>query len=1032
MTTPLSSVSGVVSGIDWQSLVDKIIQADGAPQTALKNEVTAAGSRVSSWQSYGTLLQALQSAESGLRDGSAFTATTASVTSPGYTGPADVSVTTSPGAVPGSYQVDVVGVAQAEKVSGGVYASASTALGLSGEFFVNGAKITVAATDTLSDIRDKINAANSGSAATKVTATVLTTSATDNRLELASDVTGATGVDLKDGASALLVQLGLLDGTTTIKRQTSSGAAGDRFASAGTAVKTLLGLTDGGGPETVTIGGQALTIDLSTQSLNDIAAGINSLSGVTASVKSETVSGTTRYYLDVRGTTSFTDSGGTLELLGLVEGGRSGVAQQVQGDALTAGGVTTPATASTLLADLWTGGTAANVHAGDTLAVSGTRGDGTAVSLTYTVGGGDTVQTLLDRLNSTTDGFRTGQRPATALIDAQGRLTVTDGTSGDSRLAVSIVAHNEGGGHLDLGAFTADVVGRQRTLVAGADATFQVDGVTMQRSSNVVTDAIPDVTLTLQGAQSHASWSVSIARDSKPAVSALNALVTAYNNIASFVNTQNTAPASGQAASPLYGDSSLKAMRSSLAQALIQVVPGASSDYASATSVGLSLDQNGQLSLDAGKFQTAFTADYSSIEQLFVPQKSATDPQVNFTALGPSTVGGTYDVVITNPATPASVTGSGFSGTYADDGTSDTMVVTDKATGWSAQLSLSNGMTAAQIVGALNTAFAASAAQKLSSTATLYADPSGTVPATAATRWGDLRGAGGAALGVAAGDTISYAGTRGDGTPVAATYTIGDPASATIGDLVSQMQQDLGTGVTVSIVAGQLVVEASQTGGSNLALTVTANNQGGGSLSFGSMARVTQGRNALPITASQSGSQLVLTGGGLGSAAGFSVSFLPGGADGTAQLGIAARSYTGQDVAGTIGGYGATGSGQQLTGSDGTPVAGLVVAYAGNTARAAGQVTLSVGLAELLGRMVDAWLDPTKGLLATTETALNQRITDLNAGVSSWDTRLAAERTRLVQQYSTMEATIAKLQTQSAALSQQFSSAAVVSKGVLG
>jgi flagellar hook-associated protein 2 len=1013
--------------------VDKIVQADSAPQTVLKNEATAAGSEVSAWQSYGTLLQALQTAEAGLRDGSAFGATSASVSSPGYTGPADLSVATSTGATPGSYQVAVVGVAQAEKVSGGANASASTALGLSGEFFVNGAKITVAATDTLSDIRDKINAANSGSSATKVTASVLTTNATDNRLELASDVTGAAGVDLKDGASAVLVQLGLLDGTTTIKRQTSAGAAGDRFTSAETAVKTLLGLTDGGGPQTVTIGGQQLIIDLSTQSLNDIAASINTtLSGVTASVKSETVSGTSRYYLDVRGTTSFSDAGGTLELLGLVEGGRAGVAQQVQGDALTAGDASTPATASTLLANLWTGGAAANVHTGDTLTVAGTRGDGTAVSLTYTVGSGDTVQTLLDRLNSATDGFGAGQRPTLASIDASGRLTVTDGTSGDSRLAVSIVAHNEGGGHLDLGSFTTDVVGRQRNLATGADATFTVDGVTMQRSINVVTDAIPDVTLTLQGAQSHATWTVNIARSSAPAVSALNALVTAYNNITSFVDTQNAAPASGQTAPPLYGDSTLKAMRSSLAQALVQVVPGASSDYASATSVGLSLDKSGQLSLDAGAFQKAFTDDYTAIERLFVPQKSATDPQVSFTALGSSTAGGTYDVVITGPAAPASVTGSGFSGTYADDGTADTLVVTDKATGWAARVSLSNGATTAQIVDALNAAFTASAAQELTGSTTLYGDPSGSIPATAATRWADLTGAGGTPLGVAAGDSVSYTGTRDDGTAVSGTYTVGDLGSATVGDLVSQMQRDLGTGVTLSIVGGRLTAEDTQSGASSLALTVVANNQGGGTLSFGSMAQTTQGRGAMPVTASASGTQLVLTGAGFGSAAGFSVSFLPGGADGTAQLGIAAGKYAGQDVAGTIGGYAATGAGQQLTGSDGTPVAGLVVTYAGSSARAAGQVTLSVGLGELLGRMVDGWLDPTSGTLATAETALNQRIDDLNSGVSSWNTRLAAERTRLVQEYSAMEATIAKLQAQSAALSQQFSLTQVSSKGVIG
>ena len=1042
MTTPISSFSGAISGIDWQSLVDKIIQADAAPQTVLKNEVTSDNAVVSAWQSYGQLLQALQTAIGGLRDGTAFTATTASVASPGYAGPAEVAATTSVDATPADYQVQVTGLAQAEKLSGGTYASASKALGLSGEFFVNGARISVAATDTLSDIRDKINAADTGTSATKVTASVLSAGAADNRLVLTSDVTGSAGIDLKEGASALLARLGFLDGTTTVKRQTSSGAAGDRFTSADAPVKTLLGLTDGGGPQTVTVGGQTVTIDLSTQSLNDVAASLDALSGVSATVQQDTSDGTTRYYLDVRGTTSFADSGHALELLGLVSGGQSAVAQQVQSDALTGGDAATPATATTALADLWNGGAAAGVQPGDTLTVTGTRGDGTAVNLTYTVQAGDTVQTLLDRISNATNGFGAGLRPAAAAIDAQGRITLTDGTAGDSRLALSIVAHNEGGGRLDLGSFTTDVVGRQRTLVAGADAAFAIDGVSMTRSTNTVADAIAGVTLTLQGAQSGRTWDVDISRDEQSASNALDSFAQAYDNMLSFVSAQGTpaASGSGQSNPPLYGDSTLSGMRSMLSQALIQIVPGAQGNYTTASSVGLSLDKNGQLSLDAAKFKTAFTDDYAAIQQLFVPQKTATDPAVTFTTFGNSTAGGSYDVTITSPATQATATGSGFSGVYADDGTPDTMVVTDQATGWVAQVGLSNGMTTAQIVAALNAAFAAAAAERLQSSTTLYADPSGTTPMTAATHWSDLTGAGGASLGIATGDTIAYGGTRSDGTAVGGTFTIGDPSTGAVGDFIAQIQRDIGTGATVSVANGRIVVQDNQAGASQLALTLTPGNQGGGSLSFGSLSQVTQGRTALPVSATPSGNDIVLTGESYGSAASFAVSFLPGGADGTAQLGLAAKRYAGTDVAGTIGGYAARGAGQQLTGATGTPVAGLVLTYGGTTARSAGQVSLTIGLAEQVGRTLDAWLDPTSGLLTVTENAVNTRISDLNASIASWDTRLAQERTRLTKEYTAMEVTIAKLQAQSASLTQQFfntsttssSSSTSSTKGTLG
>ena len=55
---------------------------------------------------------------------------------------------------------------------------------------------------------------------------------------------------------------------------------------------------------------------------------------------------------------------------------------------------------------------------------------------------------MLDRLNDPTDGLQAGARTATASIGADGAIVVTDDAGGTSRLALSIVANNEGGGAL--------------------------------------------------------------------------------------------------------------------------------------------------------------------------------------------------------------------------------------------------------------------------------------------------------------------------------------------------------------------------------------------------------------------------------------------------------------------------------------------------------------------------------------------------------------------------------------------------------
>jgi flagellar hook-associated protein 2 len=1019
MTAPIgpsSTLSGLVSGLDWRTIVDRIIQVEGRRTQQLRDQVSTANARGAAWRDYRKLADALRGSIKGFKDGTTLQTVSATVTSSGTGGQQPIAATAALGTSPGKYSVEVLQLAQAEKAGSAAFASTSTALGLAGEFFVSGKRVEVLATDSLAAVRDKINAANTGASATKVTASLLSTATAANRLVLTSDVAGGAGVNLADGPTGLLGQLGFVDTSTAIKNPNSAGANSDRFTSSGTAVKTLLGLTATVGPQSVTIGGQAVSIDLSTQSLTTIAANIDALAGVSASVQSETAGGVTKYYIDVRGTTSFVDTAHTLEMLGIVKGGRGAVAQVVKGGVLTAGDASTPATAATTLANLWNGGAASGVANGDTLTITGVRGDGSAVSLTFTAGAGNTVQTLLDKLNNVTDGFGLGTRPATATVDAQGKITLTDGTTGDSQLSLSIVANNQGGGRLDVGAFSASTAGRLRNMAAGADARFRVDGVTVTRASNTVTDAIPGVTLTLQVAEAGKIAQLDVVRASSEALTALDGFVKAYNELSSFVNTQQSVDPKTTTQAPLFSDSTLGQTRATLAQTILSAVAGAAADLATANTLGVSLTKDGKLALDKAKFDSAFKDRYPDVQKFFSAIGTTTDSEVNFAGFGSVTQAGTYAVTIATPATRAAVTGAGFSGTYADDGTADTMSVTDTASGGAATVSLANGMSTAQIVQALNDAFALKVKHRVQTGNTLFSDPAGTVQITGATTLSNVRAAGGAATNVASGDTITFTGTRNDGSSFNGTYTVTNPATETVGDLVSRLQKDFGSTVTVSVTDGKISVEAKDSGPSQLNLVLAANNQGGGSLSFGAVSVAAQGRNQIGMTAAAQGANIALTHSSYGSGSGFSLAYTAGGANGTGQLGIAAGAYAGIDVAGTMGGYAATGTGQQLLGNTGTPVAGLGLQYAGTTARSAGDVTLTLGMGALMTRTLDAWLDTTSGLLTLKDGVVTGQVASLGTRIAADESRLAKRRASLVKQFTRMEQVISKLQTQQSSL----------------
>ena len=216
MTAPISSVSGLVSGIQWRDLVDQIILAEGAPATRARTQVTASTTKLTSFRTYRTLLETLRTAVKKLRDGSAFDGMTASATI--TSGSKQLaSASAGPTAQAGSYDVRVTSLAAQQKLMGNTQASSSTPLGLSGTISVNGgAAITISATDTLSDIRDRISVANTGATPSKVSASVQSIGTTSNRLVLTSDTLGSAGMTLSDVSGNVLQSLGLLSGPSTI------------------------------------------------------------------------------------------------------------------------------------------------------------------------------------------------------------------------------------------------------------------------------------------------------------------------------------------------------------------------------------------------------------------------------------------------------------------------------------------------------------------------------------------------------------------------------------------------------------------------------------------------------------------------------------------------------------------------------------------------------------------------------------------------------------------------------------------------
>ncbi|MEW6582098.1 MAG: flagellar filament capping protein FliD [Actinomycetota bacterium] len=172
------SFSGLSSGVDTNSIVKQLMALERQPITKIESQKSKVTARQSVHQEINTLLKTLRDKAKALLDTSAFAAKSATSSDA-----AIASATADSTAAAGAYNLVVTGLAKAHTTASGASPaiSADTLHLTVGSTTVN---VSVAATDTLQGVADKIN----GTSDTPVSASVV-----NNKLVLISKTTGATG-----------------------------------------------------------------------------------------------------------------------------------------------------------------------------------------------------------------------------------------------------------------------------------------------------------------------------------------------------------------------------------------------------------------------------------------------------------------------------------------------------------------------------------------------------------------------------------------------------------------------------------------------------------------------------------------------------------------------------------------------------------------------------------------------------------------------------------------------------------------------
>ncbi|MBN2688595.1 MAG: flagellar hook protein, partial [Deltaproteobacteria bacterium] len=453
-----------------------------------------------------------------------------------------------------------------------------------------------------------------------------------------------------------------------------------------------------------------------------------------------------------------------------------------------------------------------------------------------------------------------------------------------------------------------------------------------------------------------------------------------------------------------------------LTSTILQNVWGVSSDYSILGLVGINLDSNGQLTINGDTLRGYLTTNFNDVKLLFGSNGTADSGSLEYVSHTQYTQAGEYTVNITQAAGQASETGTtDLSGGLSGD---ETLVIT--AGDRSATIELTSGMSLSAIVTEINTELDAVYTATHVADNQMYAGSGESQAVNATTTWDQVY-VGATAANLAVGDTISFEGTTRSGTETSGYYTIQNTASDTIQGLLSAIETAYNNDVTARVdSSGRIIVTDKYAGNSSISITFDFTEAH--DLDFGTVATENsggqEGRYAIPVTASTDGSgHLVLTHENYGSANSFTISA-------TGNLGLTNDTFTGIDVAGTINGEAATGTGRTLTGDAGeTNIAGLSVKYTGTEEGDAGTVRLTVGVAELFDRALFNITDPYDGYVAFKKDSLQTSIEDLETKIETMEAYLNRKLETMINRFVMMEMALNKIQSQSDWLSGELDAA---------
>ena len=183
------------------------------------------------------------------------------------------------------------------------------------------------------------------------------------------------------------------------------------------------------------------------------------------------------------------------------------------------------------------------------------------------------------------------------------------------------------------------------TTQTARDASLLLDGVSITKSSNTVTDVISGAALKLQSA---GSGTISLSTDTEAITTKVSDFVDEYNDISLFLAEQLALDSETEETGVLFGNFAVQNLQQILRSSISTEVKGVSGDYTYLSQIGITTQSDGTIILDTDDFSDALVGDIENVSQLFSSNGSVTNSSVAYVGFTSDTEPGYYDIQVSD------------------------------------------------------------------------------------------------------------------------------------------------------------------------------------------------------------------------------------------------------------------------------------------------------------------------------------------------------------------------------------------------